>query len=103
MVRVFISQPMRGKAVDEIVSVRDAAFARACELYAARGEECREVPSYFGESAPAQMSPLELLGKQIELMGHADVAVFAPGWEDARGCRIERLCAQEYGVEVIEL
>jgi hypothetical protein len=49
------------------------------------------------------MDPLECLGKSIELMAHADVAVFCPGWKEARGCRIEHECAVQYGLEVIEL
>lgn len=103
MVKVFISQPMSGKTADEIVAVRDDAFARVAEMYAEKGENCREVPSYFGEVGRKQMSPLEMLGKSIELMAHADVAVFAPGWWKARGCQIEHDCARMYGVEVIEL
>ena len=39
----------------------------------------------------------------IEFLAKADVAVFAPGWEYARGCRIERQCAEEYGIPVMEV
>ena len=103
MVRVFISQPMRGLSDDEIKAARDAAFARIADMYAERGEDCQEVPNHFRNDGAAQMRPLELLGKSIELMAHADVAAFAPGWQNARGCRIEHDCAVAYGVEVVEL
>lgn len=102
MVKVFISQPMRGRTQREIEDERDELFADVASMYAERGEDCREVPSYFGPKGASQMSPLECLGKSIELMAHADVAVFAPGWEEARGCRVEHMCAVEYGVEVVE-
>ena len=102
MVNVFISQPMAGKSHDEIREERDDAFARIAARYSLIGEDVREVPSYFGERA-SQMQPLECLGKSIELLAHADVAVFAPGWQDARGCRVEHMCAVEYGVRVVEL
>ena len=46
-------------------------------------------------------SPL-FLGKSLELLAQADVVYFAPGWADARGCRIEHLCAVEYGIDRIE-
>jgi hypothetical protein len=36
------------------------------------------------------------------LLASADVAYFAKGWEEARGCRIENICAIEYGIDVIE-
>lgn len=32
----------------------------------------------------------------------ADVAYFAKGWDEARGCKIENTCAIEYGITVIE-
>ena len=99
MVKVFISQPMRGRSQEQIESERDATIARAAEILG----DVREVPSYFGPRGAEQMSPLECLGKSLELMSHADVAVFAPGWEEARGCRIEHACAVEYGVEIVEL
>lgn len=103
MVRVFISQPMRGVPEAEIRRVRDDAFARVADMYAENGEDCREVPSWFDSKGAAQFEPLELLGKSLELMSRADVAVFCKGWESARGCRIEHLCAREYGIEIVEL
>ena len=102
MVKVFISQPMAGRSHDEIAAERDRAFAQVAAMYAENGEDCEEVPSYFGEAGVRQMAPLECLGKSIELMAHADVAVFCKGWTEARGCRIEHMCAVSYGVEVIE-
>ena len=82
-----------------ILQERDAILEFVTE---ARGE-CREIPSYFGESAKKQMLPLELLGKSIELLAHADLAVFAPGWLSARGCKIEYECAVQYGIDVMPL
>lgn len=103
MVKVFISQPMRGRTQQEIEDERDELFADVAAMYAERGEDCREVPSYFGPKGASQMEPLECLGKSLELMARADVAVFAPGWQDARGCRIEHVCASEYGIEIVEV
>ena len=37
-----------------------------------------------------------------ELLAGADIAYFAKGWQDARGCKIENTCAIEYGIPVIE-
>ena len=96
---VFISQPMNGRDAGEIEGERAAVMGWLADEIG----PCRELPSYFGKVGVTQMRPLECLGKAIELMSHADVAAFCPGWEDARGCRIEHLCAVEYGVRVIEL
>lgn len=42
------------------------------------------------------------VGKCLELLSSADIAYFAKGWEEARGCKIENTCAVEYGITVIE-
>lgn len=42
------------------------------------------------------------LSKSLELLATADVAIFAEDWWEARGCRIERECADGYGVARIK-
>lgn len=98
MKKLFISQPMRGKTDEEILAVREKAIASA-ERHL--GEKVEVIDSFF-QNAPAEAKPLWFLGKSLELLSTADVAYFAPGWEDARGCRIENTCAIEYGITVIE-
>ena len=65
------------------------------------GEPVEVIDSFF-QNAPVDARPLWFLGKSLELLSTADIAYFAKGWEDARGCRIENQCAIEYGIEVIE-
>lgn len=97
MKKLFISQPMRGKTKEEILATREKAIASAeREL----GEKVEVIDSYFAD-APTDANPLWYLGKSIELLSTADVAYFAKGWEDARGCRIENTCAIEYGIELV--
>lgn len=98
MKKLFISQPMRGKTDADILAEREKAIASA-EKYL--GEKVEVIDSFF-QNAPAEAKPLWLLGKSLELLSTADVAYFAKGWEDARGCRIENTCAIEYGITVIE-
>lgn len=98
MKRVFISQPMRGKTNEEILAVRQQAIESAERIL---GEKVVAIDSFF-KDAPVDASPLWYLAKSIELLAAADVAYFAKGWEEARGCRIENTCAIEYGITVIE-
>lgn len=100
MVKVFISQPMKGKTDEEILAVREKAIASVKEKIAG-GEEVLVIDSFL-QGAPADARPLWFLGKSLELLSTADVAYFAKGWENARGCRIENTCAIEYGIDVIE-
>lgn len=96
--RVFISQPMRGKTSEEIRAERERLADKARALY---GDGIEIVDSFF-EDAPAGVCPLLYLGSSLMLLSTADVAVFAKDWQDARGCRIEHTCALEYGIEVVE-
>lgn len=98
MKKLFVSQPMRGKTNDEILAERKKAIAMAEELI---GEPVEVIDSYF-KDAPHDAKPLWFLGKSIELLSTADMAIFATGWEEARGCRIEHECAVEYGIDRID-
>lgn len=98
MKKLFISQPMRGKTDAEILAARERAIESAKRNL---GEDVEVIDSFF-QNAPAAAKPLWFLGKSLELLSTADVAYFAPGWEEARGCRIENVCAIEYGIDVIE-
>lgn len=98
MKKLFISQPMRGKTDEEILAERKKAIESAERNL---GEPVEVIDSFF-QNAPEDARPLWFLGKSLELLSTADIAYFAKGWEDARGCRIENQCAIEYGIEVIE-
>ena len=95
MKKLFISQPMRGKTDEEILAERLIAKA---EAEARLGEPVEVIDSFF-EGATA--APLELLGESLKLLSRADMAYFAAGWEAARGCKIERDCAEAYGIPYI--
>ena len=98
MKKLFISQPMGGKTDEEIKAERAKAIEAASELV---GEPMEVIDSFF-EKAPADAKPLWFLGKSLELLAGADIAYFAKGWQDARGCRIEHTCAVEYNIDRIE-
>nr|DAO64508.1 MAG TPA: protein of unknown function (DUF1937) [Bacteriophage sp.] len=98
MKKLFISQPMKGKTDEEILAERRKAI-RSAERQL--GEPIEVIDSFF-QSAPADAKPLWFLGKSLELLAGADIAYFAKGWQEARGCKIENICAIEYGIAVIE-
>lgn len=49
------------------------------------------------------MNDLGYLGMSLILLSKADAAVFAEGWENSKGCRIERRCCEEYSIDVVDL
>lgn len=99
MIKVFISQPMRGKTDEEILAVREKAIVTVKRSF--KGEEVEVLDSFFKEHTD-ESNPLEFLACSIALLGKADIAYFTKGWEQARGCRIENQCAIEYGIGIIE-
>lgn len=96
MKNVFISQPMRGKTGEEIRAEREKAVET---VKAFVNDEVEVLDSYFDDF---DGNPLECLAKSIGLLAKTDVAYFAKGWKDARGCRIEHMCAVEYAIDRIE-
>ena len=98
MKKLFISQPMKDKTNDEIERERERAIRIATELI---GEPVEVIASFF-KDAPHDARPLWFLAKSLELLSTADVVYFADGWRDARGCMIERECAVQYGVPILE-
>lgn len=100
MTKVFISQPMKDKIEQEILEERANMFQLAKESF----PDAELIDSYFDDYEPSTGNVgLKYLAKSLELLADADVAYFAPGWDEARGCRIENECAIEYGIEVHEI
>lgn len=97
MKKIFISQPMRGKTDDEIIATREKAIMMTERRL---GEPVEVIDSFFKE-APANAKPLWYIGESLKLMSEADVVFFAKGWYEYRGCKIERACAIEYGIETV--
>ncbi len=101
LIKVFISQPMAGKSAEEILNERNRIINLVNQKYG----HCHILDSYFDdfEVDKSVNKPLAYLAESIELLAYADVAVFAHGWDKARGCAIEHECAVKYGIETVEL
>ena len=90
--KLFISQPMQGKSIEEIFAEREEAAKKATSLV----KRDMEVIDSYIQDAPEGAKPLWFLGKSLELMSDADVVYFAEGWQKARGCQLEYECARAY-------
>ena len=93
---IFISQPMGGLSDEQVLQERTAAISKAKALL---GEDVDPLETFFDDFGPAA-KPLDYLARSIEFLAKA---VFAPGWQNARGCRIEHQCATDYGIPVMEV
>ena len=94
--KIFISQPMRGKTDEQIEMERDKVVQKLQDKYG--GIEILDTIFDLEVGTP----PLVYLGKSIEVLAQADLAYFMKGWDKARGCVIEYECATRYGIKVEE-
>ncbi len=95
MIKLFISQPMRGRSDEEITAEREYVKLAAERILK---EDIMVIDSFF---QGGDMKPLEYLGESLKLLAGADWAWFCKGWEQARGCKIENQCAREYGISIL--
>lgn len=85
--KVMISQPMNGLTDEEIKTVRE-------EVIKGINPEWEVLNTLFDVKFD---NPIYYLAKSIEKLAEADIVIFVPGWENARGCKIEYEIAKAYG------
>ena len=105
MKKVIISQPMNEKDKDEIIETRKRAIeylkSKDYEIVNNLFTEQWNKPENLEENKIINPS-LYFLGKSIEAMSKCDSVYFAKGWALAKGCRVERLAAILYKLEILE-
>lgn len=104
--RVFISQPMTGRTLDEVKKERQDIESIMHELndgLSTKGISVKVIDSFDEQAFIEGRNPLDCIGDCIKKMSEANIVVFAPGWDKSRGCRIEHQCAVEYQLATIML
>ena len=96
--KVFLSQPTRGKSKEEIARERKQMVLFAKRFY--DSEDITVINSYFKEGT---LHELWRLGEEIKLLSTADVVLFAPNYENTRSCVIEHFCAEKYIMQWIDI
>lgn len=112
-VKVFLSQPMSGLSDDEVLLTRKNMFKLLQEnsatvlQFAIEDKDEYNFDFEYLENSKVDIEiidntqfdeklDLQYLGYDIDKMAEADVVVFAPGWENSRGCKVEFHIASEY-------
>lgn len=72
--KLFVSQPMSGKTDEEILEERNRLINKVKKVHS----DVEVIDSFFLD-APHDARPLWFLGKSLELLSTADLAVFADG------------------------
>ena len=102
--KAMISQPMAGKTEEEIVEARNKAIEKLEEL----GYEVVNTlftDEWYSEKSMSERGvvnkPLCFLAKSLDAMSACDAVYFVEGWENARGCKLERVAAEAYGIKIL--
>ena len=96
--KVFLSHPMHGLTEEQIMSIRDTAYYYLRSVYG----NIEIIDNLHIDEAPKNSGRLWHLGRSIQQMEEADAIYFCDGWENARGCLIERQVAEKYGLRILE-
>ena len=94
--KIMLSQPMRGKTTDRIREEREAVIS----MLESHGHMV--VDTVFTDTPPdTDNVALWHLGKSLEAMSAVEAVYFMKGWSQARGCIIEHMAAEKYGLWIL--
>lgn len=103
---IFISQPMTGKSNDEIKQLREESISMVTKYL--KNDECAkdkniELINVYPLDTDGKTNEFMIyaLGEAIKSLAFADLVYFAEGWEDSKGCRIEKAIVDEYKLPFI--
>lgn len=97
--KAFISQPMKGKTLEAIRKERKIIEdTLVLNGYEPVDSVFENFPKIEGEYKALDLA---YLAKSLDLLAKCDAVFFAPGWKNARGCKIEHDCADQYGIEIL--
>ncbi len=96
--KVLISQPMNGRKTEDVLKQRRQIIERFEKIH------IDVVESYFDEEVEGYQTPaLFYLAKTIDMIGKdVDAVYFAEGWQQARGCCIERKICEMYDILILD-
>lgn len=101
MIKVFISQPMNGKTIDEVKKEREIAIEDLKEKLSDTEFEIIDTVLPDPGLKPESRSRIFMLGRSIQLLADANIMYLYKGWQDSNGCMVEYEVAKRYGMKII--
>lgn len=113
--KVFISLPMSGKEHDEIGNrlkeinhkVKQACVKKFGWLYndictIDNFWDCQDPYDGYLNMIKRGHENLYFLGQAVQKLGMADAVYFDEGWQNAKGCNVERYVCLKYQIPIID-
>jgi len=105
MLKLFVSLPMKDKTEGEIRTKQKELLAEIKNRNLYADKDIVLINTFLNEDAPKGLLDNQIglwyLGKSLELLAQADIAIFATGWARARGCVIEHQACISYGIDTL--
>lgn len=104
MIKLFMSQAMNGIDHDVLLEERQSVIDSFAAEFNDEVVDINWIDHIPGEeNYSTENKSVLYIGKSIMLLAEADYIVFLPGWENARGCKVERNICEEYNLEFTDL
>ncbi len=103
--KVFVSLPMRDRSIDEIREDMNDILDMIKPNYAEFGEDVELIDTVWTDGPGPDIldEGTWYLGRSIMALAEADIAVFHPGWREARGCIIEHMVCAMYNIPYFDI
>ena len=94
--KVMISQPMNNRNEEDILEERKQIIEKFKNMH------IDVIDTFYKDEIPEDYNVgVYFLGKSIQDMAKVDALFMSEGWRTAKGCRIERQVAQDYGIKIL--
>lgn len=103
--KVFVSLPMRDRSIDEIREDMNDILDMIKPGYAELGEDVELIDTIWPDGPGPDIldEGAWYLGRSIQALSEADLAIFHPGWREARGCIIEHMVCAMYNIPYFDI
>lgn len=85
MVKIYVSQPTKGRKLESLQSTQD----KIVDFAVRQLKEAVEVIN-FPSKEPLDQAPVAVLGASLMKIAEADKVYFASGWHEDRICQIQK-------------
>ena len=103
--KVFVSLPMRDRSIDEIREDMNDILNMIKPGYEELGEDVELIDTVWMDTPEPDIldESAWYLGRSIQALSKADIAIFHPGWREARGCIIEHMVCAMYNIPYFDI
>lgn len=101
--KIYLATPVNGRKEKAMMDKQRAAWKRILEMSVylhKRFPDASFVSSFDYVEPGVILSEPVIMGHCVQLVMECDMIVLDDGWENSRGCTVERFVAMQYGKKV---